>query len=106
MSDEADLGNERAEEIRLSRIAQQLNKAAKTRLEPKSDGTCLNDCGDDSEIVILPPTPQAIAAASAAGVEAQGEARKSFFCSKECANDFGKRIGQTLEIGTASEAIS
>lgn len=105
MPDEADLGSDREEEIRQSQIAQQFNKADKTRLQPKSDGTCLNDCGDDQEIVVLPPTPQAIAAAAAAGVEAQGETRKSFFCSKSCAMDFGARSGKKIDIGSTSEAM-
>jgi len=91
MPDEIDLGCDRAEEIRESQIAKQLNHADKTRLEARPDGTCLNDCGEPVEIVQIPMTPEQAKAAAALGIKPVAQTKKSFFCSKECAEDHGKR---------------
>lgn len=104
MPDEADLGCDRAEEIRESQIAKQLNHADKTRLEARADGTCLNDCGGTPEVVELPITPEQAAAAAALGIKPVAQTKMSFFCCKECAEDHGKR--EKIKRALASHNVS
>lgn len=82
MPDEADYASVRAEEIRESQIAKQLNFADRNRLEARPDGTCLNDCGEPVQIVELPVTPEQAKAAAELGVRPIVQTKKKFFLQR------------------------